>query len=224
MCRPTFLQNCGQAFAGCRPYVMNDDVVRTGPKWQAGAGPVRTVSRTVRMNSDVSLGTLYLVKSDCTSNELPHVVIAESPSHGSATVANREQPMVIAANGPMAACNGKSVPTVTITYKPEPGYSGTDGLVLNQTDPNGRRQVIRVELKSCDTDGCLPGVWPQCQSSINTRVCCGSSAIGCAAPKPMAASSNLSFEADRSLAARIRQAEPRLPTLPQPAFPGRSYP
>ncbi len=140
---------CGRSGGGCRPYAVNDDVVWSGPHQGEGqgTGPVRVVAKTVRMGAITPLGAFYSVNPDCSSRGLPRVVIMERPTHGVATVARQDERASFPAASPYAACNASVVPAMGVTYAPVPGYSGTDALVIDETAPDGRHQVIRLELR-----------------------------------------------------------------------------
>ena len=139
---------CARFSPECRAYAVNDQVVWTGPRHpEASSGtPVRVVAKMVRMNSATSLGAFYAVNPDCSSRGLPTVVIAMRPAHGAASVERHDGQPNFPASSPYAVCNANTVPATGVTYTPANGYSGPDTLTLDETTPDGKRLVIRIDL------------------------------------------------------------------------------
>jgi hypothetical protein len=99
------------------------------------------------MNVGTSLGAFFSVKPDCSSRGLPRVTIIQPPAHGTSTVGPREEHPAFPANSPFAACSAALVPSTGVTYTPTLGYSGSDALTIEEVTVDGRRQVIRIDLK-----------------------------------------------------------------------------
>jgi len=142
------LRQCARSTTECRAYAVNDAVVWSGPKLQgAGAGVVRVVAKNVRMNVGTWLGGFFSVNPDCSSRGLSRVTVAQAPAHGAATVGRHDEHPAFPTNGPYAGCNAGLVPSVGVTYTPAPGFSGGDTLTIEDVDVDGKRQVIRIDLK-----------------------------------------------------------------------------
>ncbi len=142
------LSACSHARVECYPYAVDDDVVWVGTNTiKAAKGPLeKIVTKTVPMNAESQLATIYSVKPDCTSRDLPAVSITSKPTNGMAQIYKRDGHPAFPANSPLVACNADVVPTIVATYTPNKGFSGTDAVTLDDVDMNGKHQVIQIQL------------------------------------------------------------------------------
>jgi dienelactone hydrolase len=139
---------CSRAGVECYPYAVDDDVVWTGKAiGRATNEPgVKTVTKTVALNTESKLGTFLAVNPDCTSKGLPTVSIANPPANGAAKISRQDEHPNFPATHPFVACNATAVPAIVVTYSPNSGFSGPDTVTIDDLDTSGKHQVIRFDI------------------------------------------------------------------------------
>ena len=69
--------------------------------------------------------------SDCTiGNSGPPVRIIQLPTHGAALVQSFAKTVNYPPQNPLSSCNGKSVPGITVIYRSDEGFKGSDSIVI----------------------------------------------------------------------------------------------
>lgn len=146
------LANCQKVGPECRLYAVDTNVVWVGanaPGARAGTPgvEVRVVNRTIPANVSSPLGSFYAINPDCSLRGLPKVTVTQAPTHGALMVGAAETTPNFPPASSYAACNTHKVPSTGIRYTPAAGYSGTDTIQFDETNPDGSRQSIRIVLK-----------------------------------------------------------------------------
>ncbi|MGL4810520.1 MAG: hypothetical protein ACRCXM_01980 [Beijerinckiaceae bacterium] len=72
---------------------------------------------------------------------LPEVAIVRAPQHGTMTIARGTGVSNTPASGPLAACAGKTLPAIVVSYQSRAGYRGADLGVYRVTYPDGQTDI-----------------------------------------------------------------------------------
>ena len=87
---------------------------------------------------------LYALQPNCLP--LPwgeiHFYMPQPPAHGKLYWRNGMVPTNYPASNPRSVCNGRARPGITIWYKSNPGYRGSDHFILVVTFPAGGTTTI----------------------------------------------------------------------------------
>jgi dienelactone hydrolase len=132
---------CRNAGVTCQPYAVDADVVWSGEV----ATPVE-YARVVTAGSTTNLNFAYAINPDCSSRVLPQLSISQAPIHGAASLVFHDGHPRFPAGHPYAACNEAIVPGVSVAYTPEPGFTGSDAVTFEETNPNGSHRVFHMTL------------------------------------------------------------------------------
>ncbi len=135
------LELCRKSGLTCAPYAIDDKVV-----WTGGKETPRDYARTVPAGQMSRLNFAYAVNPDCTSRGLAKISVTQSPEHGSAAVLTQDGHPTFPPGHPFAKCNVLTVPGVSVTYTPEPGFMGSDTVTFDETNVDGGRRSFRITL------------------------------------------------------------------------------
>jgi dienelactone hydrolase len=135
------LELCRKTGLTCAPYAIDDKVV-----WAGGKETPREYARTVPAGQMSRLDFAYAVNPDCTSRGLAKISVTQPPEHGSAAVLTQDGHPSFPLGHPFAKCNVLTVPGVSVTYTPEPGFVGSDTVTFDETNVDGGRRSFRVTL------------------------------------------------------------------------------
>jgi hypothetical protein len=50
------------------------------------------------------------------------------------------------ANHPYASCNGALTPGIAVVYAPAAGFTGTDSVIFEEVNPDGRDRIFQIAL------------------------------------------------------------------------------
>lgn len=106
------------------------------------------VGKTVLRDRPQSLYFAYDLNPDCTSRGEPVIQILDAPKNGTATVANARDYTNFTPPNERVVCNKVKREGKRLTYRPNPGFVGSDSMVIDAIFPSGtvrhRRYVITV--------------------------------------------------------------------------------
>jgi dienelactone hydrolase len=142
------LQACRAGHADCQVYAVDHDVVwRASAQATAGhTSQARHVDATVLGGKTTTLDMSFAVNPDCSSRGLPKLWITQSPVHGSARVATRDDHPRFAPGSPYAKCNASSVQVAVVDYTPANGFAGADVLGFEEIDLDHRDRVFLIAI------------------------------------------------------------------------------
>ena len=106
------------------------------PSTQA-AQQAHEFSRAVASGQKLRLDFLYSLNPDCTSMGFATVRIIEQPKHGRITAANGAGFSTFPHNNLRYECNKRRSDGVIVTYKPDPGFTGTDAVNIDAIFASG---------------------------------------------------------------------------------------
>jgi hypothetical protein len=102
-----------------------------------------SVERTFkgRTGQDLRIGVFATLRPDCKSGPLPTIRLKVPPTHGTVTV---KQGKVRTTN--LKQCLAVEVPAFVVIYKSKPEFSGSDALILEIVNANGRTDVQNITV------------------------------------------------------------------------------
>ena len=132
------LQGCSKVGLTCRAYAIDTDVV-----WTPGPPAGAAYHLNLPANRRSALNFFYAVNADCSVRGLPKLTFTQPPAHGTAQALEARGHPHFPPGHPYAVCNSDAVAGMSGTYTPEPGFTGDDSLVMDETDLDGRHKVLR---------------------------------------------------------------------------------
>lgn len=112
----------------------------------ASAAEAQTESKAVASGSVLHLAHFASVNPDCTSRGITVVRVTDAPSHG-AVQTRRERGFTTFRK--QQQCDDRRVDGITVEYRPERGYIGTDRIGLDVIYPTGseRTRVYEISVR-----------------------------------------------------------------------------
>ena len=110
-----------------------------------------SVTRHTKKDQSLTVYSAYQVANDCVMYDLPpSVKIITPPRNGIATVVHVKDHPAYPTTSHLYKCNARMIPMTAVTYRPNPGFTGTDSLAL-QTNFTGSlntpdRTAVAVEV------------------------------------------------------------------------------
>jgi hypothetical protein len=135
------LSLCKKANIVCAPYAIDDQVV-----WAGGKEAPKDYARTVAAGQTSTLNFAYAVNPDCTSRGVPKLWVSQAPEHGTTSILSQDGHPAFPPGHPFAKCNVASVPGITVTYTPTPGFAGSDAVTFEETNLDGGHRSFRIAL------------------------------------------------------------------------------
>jgi hypothetical protein len=107
------------------------------------------ITRVAAVDQPLRVAFLYDVNPDCSVIGMPTVRVVEQPKSGKVTVENGTGFPGFPANNVRSKCNSNRVDGMVLSYIPNPGYAGTDSVLVDIIYPDGnaskRRYAIEVK-------------------------------------------------------------------------------
>jgi hypothetical protein len=99
----------------------------------------QSANRTVAVGGVLKVGHYASVNPDCSLLGMPVVRLSVPPTHG--VVRTVKKSGFSRFSGPFAQCNARRVAGVSVEYRPERGFAGTDSFSLDIIYASGRERV-----------------------------------------------------------------------------------
>ncbi len=107
------------------------------------------VSKTMVAGSKLELYGYFSVNPDCTSLGDTVIRVATPPAHGVIGVHKGRSFPNFNSSNIRYVCNTHRVPSIIVEYRPQPGFVGTDSVMIEAIFPNGedRTDTYNVIVK-----------------------------------------------------------------------------
>ena len=105
--------------------------------------------KSVFSGNEANLGALWLVEANCQSGPVPDVRIRKAPSHGELEFREMDSVVELRKDSARAHCNGKPVTGVSMFYKSNADFTGTERMEIEVDYKIGltRRYVLLVDVR-----------------------------------------------------------------------------
>jgi hypothetical protein len=103
------------------------------------AAEAESVSKTVAAGGELRVAHYASVNPDCSSSGMPVVRLSAAPTHG--VVSTMRTSGFSHCSGTFDQCNSRRVAGVSVDYRPEKGFVGTDSFSLDIIYASGRERV-----------------------------------------------------------------------------------
>jgi hypothetical protein len=100
----------------------------------------QSVSKTVAAGGVFKLGHYASVNPDCSPLGMPVVRLSAAPTHGVVRTV-KTSAFSRFTKAPFDQCNSRRVPGVSVEYRPERGFAGTDSFSVDIIYASGRERV-----------------------------------------------------------------------------------
>src|SRR5947208_1032360 len=107
--------------------------------------PIKVI-RFVPAGEEWSVGTLASLYPDCSSRGRIVARVTDKPRHGEVTSTDGDVFPNMASNSPLAVCNSKRSPGLTIRYRSEADFVGEDSMKVFLIIPDGSAAEWDYEL------------------------------------------------------------------------------
>ena len=100
----------------------------------------QSVSKTVAAGGLLKLGHYASVNADCSLLGMPVIRLSAAPTHGVVRTV-KTSAFSHFTGAPFDQCNSSRVPGVSVEYRPERGFAGTDSFSVDIIYASGRERV-----------------------------------------------------------------------------------
>ncbi len=101
-----------------------------GPPQPTATAPSE-IKRVAVVDQPLPMDFLYALNPDCSSIGVARVLTLQEPKHGKLSVEKTESFSNFPQDNPRSACNRRRSEGMQISYRPEPGYVGSDSVTVD---------------------------------------------------------------------------------------------